>query len=155
MSPQKCPDCGQAVMPARALAFGEWVPRLFTARPAVVYTLEDNGEGWNAVRYRPDLKIYLYHEAVCPRRQLVTIPGSAQCRSCPASVTWVISPAGARLPIDARPLTVYTIDEQHLVLQAIEHIPPPTHEGARDPAPLFLSHFASCPNAGLHSKGKK
>lgn len=148
----KCPECGQVVAPAQVLVYGELQQRLFTGRPAIVYTIESPGyhtlEGdgeEHAVRYRPDLKLYLYHEAVCPRRQVVQVPGASTCRSCPASVTFVRSPAGALLPLDARPLTVYELDDTHLVPQMVEHA---------TKAELYLSHFASCPNAGLHSKGK-
>lgn len=136
-------ECGQNVMIVRVKSMGEWTNQRFTARPAVVYII--TGADGQTVRFAEGERLWLYHDAVCPRRQTVKVAGAAECSSCGAPIRWAISPAGARLPLDYAPITVYTMDESTVVPFATEY---PALE------PLYLSHFASCPSAGLHTRTK-
>lgn len=70
----------------------------------------------------------------------------ARCRSCNREIFWTTSPAGFRMPLTARPVTVYritdaTADEPHLEAVAEK--------------PLYISHFIDCPNAAQHSKASR
>lgn len=142
----KCPDCGQAVIVAAVESMGQLTNQRFTARSAVVYIVSGHVDDLDQLeRFAPDVRLYLYHDAVCPRRQLVSQAGAAQCRSCPASIRWALTPLGARIPLDVAPVTVYTMDESTVAARMVEY---PALE------PLYLSHFASCPNAGQHSKAR-
>jgi hypothetical protein len=68
------------------------------------------------------------------------------CRSCGASVTWVVLPSGKRMPLDA----VSTDDGTHVMSGA--YAPGEPHAVPVDlltPAstPRFKSHFATCPDS--------
>lgn len=58
---------------------------------------------------------------------------------------WVTSPTGARMPVTAKPVTVYTLDEGELLSA-------PTAAKHETEAKLYISHFVDCPNASQHSK---
>jgi hypothetical protein len=129
-------------MVARVKSMGEWVMQRFTARPAIVYTLD----GGQLFRFAPDKRVFLYHAAVCPRRQVVVAGGTTvQCDSCLTSLIWALSPAGHRMPIDYVPVTVYTMNESTVVPYAEEY---------EAFMPLYLSHFASCTRPASYSKGR-
>lgn len=72
---------------------------------------------------------------------------TARCSSCRRLIVWTTSPTGARLPLDARPVAVYHINEQS---------EPPNAERMGDPlqGKLYVSHFVTCPKAAAHSRGK-
>ena len=67
----------------------------------------------------------------------------ARCGSCGREIMWVKSPAGANLPLDARPMTAYTLDAVG---------PPVTVVRAHPDEVLYVSHFATCPSADTHSR---
>lgn len=72
------------------------------------------------------------------------------CRSCEASIFWVRTTHGGRMPLDALPLeagTILVALAQRGELLGIV-LPPERLHWARDlDVPLFRSHFASCPDA--------
>lgn len=69
----------------------------------------------------------------------------ARCNSCGRMIYWTISPTGARLPLDARPLTLYRLEEKGTELHAVKVIED------LDAQPVYTSHFITCPNARQHS----
>ncbi len=81
----------------------------------------------------------------------------AACRSCGQEMIWCISPAGKRLPLDARPVdqlpepwlkTLYWLHRDGTVLHAERWLgDPATLEHT-----LYASHFATCVNAAQHSR---
>jgi hypothetical protein len=81
----------------------------------------------------------------------------ATCGSCGAAIRWAITPAGKRMPIDREPvadgnveITGHTGDGTPRVrVLGKTEIGQPTLEGDR---PRFVSHFATCPNAGRHRR---
>jgi hypothetical protein len=58
---------------------------------------------------------------------------SGKCRSCPAVIYWIVTDRGARMPVDCEP--------------AHGGEPPTALSSGRG-----VSHFATCPNAKLHSR---
>lgn len=54
------------------------------------------------------------------------------CRSCNAEIIWATTPQGRRIPLDAKPLRVFTINEQSGITETVEG---------------YTSHFATCPDA--------
>lgn len=104
-----------------------------------------------------------------------------KCKSCGAEIRWAKTPAGKAIPIDEKPSPTGNITlkerpgvasmEPHRVGGVIEdHVagtraqPPiavvldaqgkaalPELQPSAE-APRYLSHFATCPNAGLHRK---
>jgi len=73
----------------------------------------------------------------------------SKCRSCGRAIIWTRLPKGALLPLDARPVTVYTLGWTTETLQA--------QPLARDPdgEPLYISHFLSCPTVEQHTRDAK
>lgn len=81
------------------------------------------------------------------------------CRSCSAPMIWAKSPAGAALPLDAKPLTgdadpritprviFYRLVGDNAVVEPRGGLLP-EHD-------VYLSHFATCENARSHSKARK
>ena len=84
------------------------------------------------------------------------MPHNSACSSCGRAIIWTVSSYGARLPLDARPVTVYEIEEDDGQVNAlnlkdqIDDLWPGVKR-----AKLYVSHFLTCPNADEHSKGKK
>jgi hypothetical protein len=78
----------------------------------------------------------------------------AECKSCRANVRWVtLQPSGKRNPIDPSPAPTGNIKlvgvndwtQEAVVLSGL------TLDQARaNGTPLYLSHFATCPNAKQH-----
>lgn len=80
----------------------------------------------------------------------------ANCRSCNAPMIWATSPAGAALPLDAKPLSgagdpritsrlvFYRLEGENAVA-----LP---RGGLLPEGDVYVSHFATCPNAAQHSK---
>lgn len=70
----------------------------------------------------------------------------ATCRSCDAPILWARTPADRLMPLDATPSdrgNVELVDERPgQAPLAIVHPQPPFLAGD-----LYLSHFATCPNA--------
>jgi hypothetical protein len=82
------------------------------------------------------------------------------CKSCGTDIVWAVSERGRRMPVDAerRPdgnivLSHRRVGEPPVALvqsaESIERLrqQAPAHEVA-----LFVSHFATCPNAAKHRK---
>ena len=74
----------------------------------------------------------------------------AKCSSCGRAIIWVTSPAGARLPLDARPVVAY--------LEPPDESTPAQTLGdwiKGDAPKLFISHFVTCPQPAEHSARAK
>lgn len=75
------------------------------------------------------------------------------CRSCEAPIIWTVTTNGKRMPVDVDPVTApaggFTLDE--------DEDPPIARFEAVDrdrifKPVLYISHFATCPNANMHRK---
>lgn len=83
----------------------------------------------------------------------------ATCSSCGRQIIWTISPAGARLPLDARPVTVYGIDStESLRIEGLPRAVRARSVYSADamlelPGPIYISHFLTCPEAAQYSRG--
>lgn len=67
-----------------------------------------------------------------------------RCRSCGAPIVWAVTAAGKRMPLDAEP--VYAIGSGVVSLNGDEVAV------VERPRPLYVSHFATCPNADQHRR---
>lgn len=67
----------------------------------------------------------------------------AQCKSCGASIQWMVSEGGKKIPIDADP----SPDGNLILFGTGAHPVPKLWTGDR-----YKSHFATCPNAAQHRK---
>lgn len=89
---------------------------------------------------------------------------SAACSSCGAPIEWAVSERGKRMRVDADPVTEGNILLSHrrvgeppvALYQSPEEIEQlrAQHERSPQEGPLllFLSHFATCPNARAHRR---
>lgn len=74
-----------------------------------------------------------------------------RCRSCPQQIRWAITAKGKRIPLDPDPF-----DDGNVTLELVAGVWHATVHG--DPASIpadakrFISHFATCPNAGRHRR---
>lgn len=71
------------------------------------------------------------------------------CRSCGAEILWAVTENGKRIPLDADPSIVKTPGAFEL-----RGDDPPLAIAARSRR-VFVSHFATCPHAAQHRKGKE
>lgn len=74
----------------------------------------------------------------------------ATCRSCSAPIRWEKTENGRNMPLDAEPSpagNIYLRKGLALCVSA-KNVPPPD-------APLYLSHFARCPQAKKHRRGRQ
>ncbi len=83
--------------------------------------------------------------------------GTAKCRSCGATIVWVLTQAGKRMPIDATPRADGNVqikpDGSAQVLKADELADVSRRCSLEGHTPrLFTSHFATCPSAASHRK---
>ncbi len=82
-------------------------------------------------------------------------PETSPCKSCGAPILWTVTAAGRRMPVDAEPSDIGNIEVSGgLVLHATTIA---GHDLVRARAvgfPLYLSHFATCPNASTHRNPK-
>ena len=83
-----------------------------------------------------------------------------KCRSCQAEIRWAKTPGGARMPLDVSPApggNVAVLESKNgpiaVVLNAKGEAAMPFLQPSPD-APRYLSHFVTCPSAGLHRKPK-
>jgi len=60
-----------------------------------------------------------------------------KCKSCGASIKWVVTPSGKLTPIETKGIKVWVIEN-----------------GAAKLVHGFQSHFANCPNADKHRRPK-
>lgn len=82
----------------------------------------------------------------------------ATCRSCDQEIIWALSPAGKRMPMDARPSdqlpppvpkVLYRLEQgANRQLDAIRWL----GDSETDTPTLYASHFSTCPNAAQHSR---
>ena len=80
---------------------------------------------------------------------------SSSCSSCGRAIVWAISPNGARLPLDARPMTVYALDAATDPPKAVKVLDVATDGPPVElPAPLYISHFVTCPDRDKFSRSK-
>lgn len=87
----------------------------------------------------------------------MTVP----CRSCRAPIFFARTPQGRTMPIDQDPhpdgnMVVYDPTPSFMKgtsLDGVGKLVRPAEES--DPPPRWRSHFASCPSAGQHRRGKK
>jgi len=73
----------------------------------------------------------------------------AQCKSCGARIIWTLTMKGKRMPVDADPVengNIALVEGENVVTSTVV-------EPARVPGVLlYVSHFATCPNAAQHRK---
>ena len=67
---------------------------------------------------------------------------TARCSSCQAEIIWVITEKGHKMPVDAKPMKGFWLEETHGQVQA------------NSGSDLHQSHFATCPNADQHRKSQ-
>ncbi len=76
---------------------------------------------------------------------------SGKCRSCNVAVLWVILASGRRMPLDATPCPGK--GNVRLLPGGAEVLSGDALTEASDAQEeLYLSHFATCPNANKHRK---
>jgi hypothetical protein len=79
-------------------------------------------------------------------------PEKGKCRSCGAAILWVKTVAGKAMPLDAVPAEDGNIA---LMPAGAMVLPKETADlGQKIGARRYKSHFATCPNAAKHRKGK-
>lgn len=92
----------------------------------------------------------------------------AACASCKAPITWTLTENGKRMPIDAEPVAEGNIEivgetRRHLadggtettpVIRVLKKGEGDTLPGLSAPS-RYVSHFATCPDAGKFRKGAK
>ena len=66
---------------------------------------------------------------------------SAKCKTCGAEIVWVVTPAGAKAPCDAKPKKVWCLTGRLIC-------------GANEAklVTAYESHFATCPQADQHRR---
>lgn len=85
---------------------------------------------------------------------------AAHCKSCDAQIVWAVTENGRRMPVDADPVPAGTILLRHLNVgePPVAHVTTKTERAELetqavnrgDTFRLFVSHFATCPNATTH-----
>lgn len=79
-----------------------------------------------------------------------------RCRSCDAPVLWAKTEKGRRMPLDPEPYTgsepagVFVLRFFEAGTPTAVAVPP---EAFKD-EPLYRSHFATCPHAAEHRRGR-
>lgn len=71
---------------------------------------------------------------------------AATCKSCGAQIAWVVTESGKRMPLDYAP---------QQMLMSGSFVVDETFEGnpvARSVKAVYISHFATCPNAASHRR---
>lgn len=68
----------------------------------------------------------------------------SRCRSCGQIIDWAITENGRRMPLDPDP-----VDTGNLVV--VDGVAHPPRLGDEE-LPRRVSHFATCPDAGVHRK---
>lgn len=71
-------------------------------------------------------------------------PTPSSCSSCGAPIEWAVTEHGKRIPLDLEPTPTGNL----VVVDGIARTLKPTGEGWT----LRVSHFATCPNAGVHRR---
>jgi hypothetical protein len=77
---------------------------------------------------------------------------SDKCTTCGTSVVWATTRDGKQMPVNADPVDFGTVELHELpsgkVLATVGRYPVP---GSPD-RPVYVSHFATCPDANLHRR---
>lgn len=80
----------------------------------------------------------------------VNLPDPKACAGCGAMISWVTLDTGKRMPVnavaDSRAGRVFFFDGKWRVTS--KHVQPPPATS------LYVSHFATCPNASQFRKGR-
>lgn len=82
----------------------------------------------------------------------------AKCSSCGAAIIWAVMPSGKRMPLDAEPdqgkgcIRVIPLGDGSVRGEILKDVE--LQDAATALVPLFVSHFATCPNAKAHRKPK-
>ncbi len=69
----------------------------------------------------------------------------SECSSCGAKIIWALTEGGKRMPLDAKPVTMFALPTKR---QAEGAGIAPTAVSIT----VYQTHFASCPNAAEHRK---
>lgn len=78
------------------------------------------------------------------------------CRSCGAAVTWCVTEAGKSMPVDAAPTPGGNLVIRRSGPALVAVVVSPLLESNEERAePHYTSHFATCPNADAHRRGRK
>lgn len=72
----------------------------------------------------------------------------AECKSCGAAITWAKTENLKRMPLEKRE------DGNILIEGGLIRFPSADRLAEVNPAARYVSHFATCPNAGSHRKGR-
>lgn len=78
----------------------------------------------------------------------MTLAALDTCRSCSRPITWMVTPKNRRMPLDLEPAesgNVRVLGDVAYTLRA-EELENARSQGER----LYVSHFATCPNARQH-----
>lgn len=71
-----------------------------------------------------------------------------KCSSCRAEIIWATTENGKRMPLDAVPVR---LKPGMYVLRGTGSVPQAVTLGKHlDTEPLFMNHWATCPNASSH-----
>ena len=71
------------------------------------------------------------------------------CKSCRASILWATSARGTPMPVDVRP------DERGNLTLAVAGKDLHARVEPDAPAPRYMPHHATCPDAARHRKAKR
>jgi hypothetical protein len=85
---------------------------------------------------------------------MTTALSTATCRSCGASILWVRTERGNRMPMDATPVPEGT-RHTYVLRDVTSPWGPLAIAAASDELPgevYYGSHFATCPNAAQHRR---
>ena len=79
----------------------------------------------------------------------------AKCKSCGAEIVWIKMKSGKAMPCDARSIPYREVFSggMKLVTEGGEVVTG-CFDGTSDKV-AYTSHFATCPNANAHRKGRK
>lgn len=81
----------------------------------------------------------------------------SRCRSCGAEIRWAETAAGKTIPLDVEPISTGNVDIVFIGGEEVALVLGPGDAVAAQAAghKLFLSHFASCPNAAQHRQDSR
>lgn len=85
---------------------------------------------------------------------MTALPDIRSCKTCGERIRWVITNTGKRMPIDAWPNTQGNVVLEDRGGQLVASVLRERQAIARRNAghELFISHFATCPQAATHRK---
>lgn len=75
-------------------------------------------------------------------------PPGLTCSSCGAPIFFGLTPTGGRVPLNAEPVDVLELGHYAVETPSRPHTLP----WAIHRAPVYLTHFATCPHAASHRK---